>query len=289
MDKVGIIVVTYNPEIKKLIYNIKTYINQSDLVVLVDNSTVKDIKDGILKEFSGWDNVIVITLDDNYGIGRAQNIGIKFLKELNIKYFVEIDQDSSLPENYVLKMYNTFVELRSNGVKVAGLGSLAYNEEYNVTYNKIARKYSRLIEVDKIHSSGFFSSIDVVEDIGYKNEDLFIDYVDYEWCWRARHFGYKIYILTDNVINHKLGLYCIKKGFFIINVGSPIRHYYQYRNHILLFRLKYVPLTWKIKRIFVNFFKLFIILLFYNDKLNRYKNIFKGTIHGIIGKSGKVS
>jgi rhamnosyltransferase len=35
-------------------------------------------------------------------------------------------------------------------------------------------------------SSGFFYSREVIEKIGLKNEDLFIDLVDWEWCWRAR-------------------------------------------------------------------------------------------------------
>jgi len=37
------------------------------------------------------------------------------------------------------------------------------------------------------------------------NEDLFIDWVDFEWCWRARKKGYKIIGNANVVITHQLG------------------------------------------------------------------------------------
>ncbi|END16895.1 putative rhamnosyltransferase domain protein, partial [Escherichia coli P0301867.8] len=34
-------------------------------------------------------------------------------------------------------------------------------------------------------SSGSLTKVDVFKKIGLFDEDLFIDYVDYEWGWRA--------------------------------------------------------------------------------------------------------
>jgi rhamnosyltransferase len=75
--------------------------------------------------------------------------------------------------------------------------------------------------------------------------------------------------------------------FFKIGVPDPIRHYYQYRNSIILSRLNYVPVKWKLSRFIIHIFKL-VFFLFYDQRLIRLKYAIKGIKDGLFNKTGKL-
>ena len=62
------------------------------------------------------------------------------------------------------------------------------------------------------------------------DEDLFIDWVDLEWCWRARHKGYQVIGSGDVEVSHSLGDTSRNIGYREVNLRSPLRHYYITRN-----------------------------------------------------------
>ena len=43
LDKIAIVVVTYNPDLEELKHNIKSYINQVPLIVIVDNKNIQKV------------------------------------------------------------------------------------------------------------------------------------------------------------------------------------------------------------------------------------------------------
>lgn len=289
LDKIAIVVVTYNPNLEELKHNIKSYINQVPLIVIVDNSTNKNIQNKIKSTFDEYKNIFILTLGDNLGIAKAQNIGIKYAIEQNFDYIIEMDQDSCLPNNYVNDIFESYKILESQGNKIAGIGPLAINKETKEIYHEVEDSSTFLIEVSETLSSGFFISKKSFEIVGDKNEDFFIDYVDWEWNWRAKKFGLKNFINKKLVIEHMLGNGHKKILFWEIGVPSPIRHYYQYRNSLDLMKIDYLSLSWKIKRIFINFIKIFLIIIFLDKKLLRLKYIFCGIKDFFKDKKGKIS
>lgn len=288
MHRIVIIVVIYNPNVDELKNNIDTYYGQSDFVILVDNSSSKEISESVVDAFKDYNNMHIITLGSNYGIAYAQNIGTKFAIDKDYKYFIEMDQDSRLPEKYVEHIYNSYVELQKTGNNIAGIGPIAFNKKDNSQYHG-RNSNSEIIEVDKTLSSGFFSSIEAINTVGFKNEDLFIDLVDWEWCWRAKSLGYKTYVDTTLKLPHMLGEGHKNFLFFKLGIPAPIRHYYQYRNALLLNKMKHVPLKWKIKRTWIHLLKPIFFLCFYDKKIERIKYIIKGVKDGIFGRSGKIN
>ena len=89
-------------------------------------------------------------------------------------------------------------------------------------------------------------------------EDLFIDWVDLEWCWRAIHMGYFIVGNADVVIEHRLGDRSINLGSRGINLRAPSRHYYITRNAFYLAtRCKYLDIWHRINICFKGFGYLF--------------------------------
>lgn len=289
MEKIAVITVTYNPNINQLIDNINSYIDQASIIIVVDNSDIKGKQQSVKNVLGNISNVLIISLEDNYGIAYAQNIGIKYAIDKGYRYFIEIDQDSSLPINYINDIYKSYMILKKNGVKVAGIGSLSINNKTGEVYsfNENNNNDNVLIEVSKTLSSGFLTPINSLETVGFKKEDLFIDYVDWEWNWRARQYGLKTFINKKVKINHMKGEGYKKILLWKVGVPSPIRHYYQYRNGLVLLKLKYVPLNWKIKRVVIHILKILIILFFMDKKKQRIAYAFCGIkdyFNGILGK-----
>jgi len=179
-NKVAIIVVTYNPDILVLQNNIATYMQQANLTLLVDNSDDNSIRSNISKFADSLSNVKLIQLPENTGIANAQNVGIEFLIVHGFEYYIEIDQDTQLPEDYVASMIESFVLLSNDGHKIGGIGPIAISKETGEPYHRRTKNIG-IIEVPQTLSSGFFSSIEVCKQVGSKNNDFFIDYVDWEW------------------------------------------------------------------------------------------------------------
>jgi rhamnosyltransferase len=278
--KVAIIIVTYNPDIKELNNNISSYVFQSDLIVIVDNSTDKKIQNSIKNTFNTFANITVITLEDNYGIAKAQNIGLKHAIENGYEYFIEMDQDSELTDNYIKNITKSYTSLLDSVGLVAGIGPIAVNKKDNSKYHNRDTS-THLIEIDKTLSSGFFLSKEALHRVGFKDEILFIDLVDWEWCWRAKSKGLKVYVDTTLTINHLLGEGHKNFYFFKLGIPLPFRHYYQYRNSLILSFRSYIPLDWKIKRMAIHLIKPIFIIFFYDKKFERFKYIIRGVLHGI--------
>ena len=152
LDKIAIVVITYNPNLEEFKHNIKSYINQVPLIVIVDNSTNKNIQNEIKSISNEYNNIFIITLGDNLGIAKAQNIGI----EQNFDYIIEMDQDSCLPNNYVNDIFESYKILESQDNKIAGIGPLAINKETKEIYHEVEDSSTFLIEVSQTLSSGFF-------------------------------------------------------------------------------------------------------------------------------------
>ena len=164
----------------------------------------------------------------------------------------------------------------------------AISKKNYAIYNDV-KGVGDIIEVEKTLSSGFFYSREVIEKIGLKNEDLFIDLVDWEWCWRARKKGYKIIGNADVIIEHQLGDSSKDLGFREVNLRSPMRHYYITRNafHLAL-RDKSLDILHRITLFFKSFRYIIGYPLLSKPHLTHLKYVMLGFWHGIVGKLGKL-
>ncbi len=184
----------------------------------------------------------------NIGIERAFNSGYEAV--------VLLDQDSIISRRLIDKMIGSLIKLETAGKRVACIGPLVHNRDDSNQKYVDGNRESNLIEVDKILSSGTLIRKEVFNDVGKMDELLFIDLVDWEWCWRAKSKGYKVFIDTSASLPHRLGEGRKKIfGSVYIGIPSPIRHYYQLRNYLILVNRKYVPKSFKMKYAIVNLAK----------------------------------
>ncbi|MFA9238576.1 MAG: hypothetical protein ACEQSQ_01650 [Candidatus Paceibacteria bacterium] len=275
--KVCAIVVTYNPNINEFNKFFKTNKLEVDYSIIVDNSDDKKKQNQILG-FKNESDTEVIQLLTNKGIAYAQNIGIDRVKELeNFDFVLFLDQDSMLNIGTV-NTYKVFYNELSLKYNIAALGIGTTDSDMN------SELY---MEVNQIISSGTFSPISCFQEIGVFDEDLFIDFVEYDWCWRAKKNKYKIFSINSIKLIHKHGDGKINiLGFKMVN-PTPIRHYYQYRNLLYMLTTSHVPILWKLKMFFKTIIKTPLYIVILNKKKQRIKFIYSGIRDFILNKKGK--
>lgn len=289
--KVCAVMVCFYPDLKELSNNIQSIIGQVDKLIIVDNSE-KPVNSDFLTVQHQVDKIEWVSLKQNLGIGFAQNVGMKMAMKQNFDGILLLDQDSNPPENLVRELTSGMLFLKSQGIKVACLGPDIFNKNTNETYKPLINKGIELnedfVEKDVLISSGKLILSDAVNEIGMMDESLFIDLVDFEWCWRAEKFGYRVFSSKRVRMGHMVG----QKNIKILNVynlliPAPIRHYYQFRNTLLLLKRGYVPSYWKVKALVERGLEFFLYPIFVKPRMQRFRFITKGIIDGLFNRKGK--
>lgn len=260
-----VIIVSYNPDPKKIRATISSLESQVDKIILVKNS-----KENLFLPTSS--KIEVIQLTSNFGIAYAQNRGIDLAKKQNANFILFSDQDTIYPTDYVencFKSYNRHSKIK----KIAAVVPLFYNEnkqqmsQIMITKTKaMTPVIGDVYELAHAISSGSFCPMEAILDIGTMNERMFIDYVDNEWCWRATKKGYVILCDTSIVINHSMGdsfKYFMGRKFVVY---SNFRYYFFFRNSFyLLFHSNLFSFLESIK--FLNYTNMKIVIFFITNGL----------------------
>jgi len=287
MKKIYSVLVAYNPQGNELALAVERLKVQTDMVIVCNNSDY-DVK---------FDDkrVKVFNFRDNLGIARAQSIGMKWAFENGADFILQMDQDSIPDEQLVDNLFKCHEELTSRGYKIGLIGSQDFDKDTK-ELNKARLKKGKYIEdtnyvsLEQTLSSGSLISKKIYELVGDMDDSLFIDAVDSEYCWRIRNNGFLVIKNNDALLAHKLGVGKKKiLGFLYVGIPSPIRHYYQVRNTLLLSRRAYVPSYWKYSGLVKIIFKLLVYPFTLDRGYERFNYIIKGIRDGILNKSGKIS
>jgi len=279
------ILIAYNPDIEELHQAVDRLKAQVDVVVVCNNSN-----DDMVFEDK---NVKFFNFEGNLGIAKAQTIGMKWAFENGADFVLQMDQDSIPSENLVSNLLSCYLELENKGYKVGLVGPQDF-DKVTKELNKARLKKGEYVQntnyvsLEQTLSSGSLIPKGVYEVVGGMDDGLFIDAVDSEYCWRIRKNGFLVIKNNNALLAHRLGEGKKKiLGFMYVGVPSPIRHYYQVRNTLLLVPRNYVPLYWKISGLAKIVFKLIIYPLCLNSGRQRLKYITRGISDGLKNKYGK--
>lgn len=227
------IFVTYHPDPVRLQCSISSIIEQVDQVIVVSNSPMGG-ESWVAERFP---QVSLVMLGSNHGIAEAQNKGLRLAEIAGHDVVVLSDQDTIYPEDYVASMCSVLasrVDFPIAAVVPAFHDEVkgcvgGYIPERSVFFGG-AKLRGGVAPVHEAIASGMVISMPALIDVGLMDERLFIDWVDMEWCWRARASGYQVLMNADVVIFHKLGDRTMNIGYRSVNLRSPLRHYYITRN-----------------------------------------------------------
>lgn len=265
-------IVTYNPDIELLKKNINAIYKQVPIIVIVDNGST-NIK--VIKQYvEELNNVKLLCLKSNMGIAIALNLLMKYGDENQFDWMLSLDQDSVCSYNYCLSALD-LLDFPNVGI----VGPVIKDRKVGIVGHNPKGEYGI---VNTCITSGAFVRVDVWKKVGGYDEKMFIDSVDFEFCYRVRKKGYKIIQSNKIVLEHSIG-----KGrtIFIgpfqkrISEHSAFRSYYIAQNNI------YYPKKHRLILYFIrgncrNINYLINVFLFESNKLQKIKSIFQGWKNG---------
>ncbi|MCW8107518.1 glycosyltransferase family 2 protein [Alteromonas ponticola] len=283
--KTGAIIVLYNPDAKHLCSMLETLRASDIFTVVVDNSAFSHAE--IFPS-----HVNYLHFPENVGIAAAQNAGIIALRDSGYDAAFVFDQDSHLTQQLLCGLIAQLQASIQENPKIAAIGPTVicgFNQTAQIPKLKYAHESGDLISVSQIIASGMLIFLAHVNVIGLKDESLFIDGVDHEWCWRARSKGFAILIAKNILMHHKQG--DARHTYFGITFkrGAPIRLYYQVRNVLKLCRRNYVPIRWKVRNLLALPLRWVVNRFLFPDGPLRGKYTKLGFRDGIKNRSGKIN
>ncbi|EGJ1141148.1 glycosyltransferase, partial [Salmonella enterica] len=235
-----IIIVTFNPDWDVVLKRIVS-LSKSAVVFVSDNSLDNSVY------MMNYHNVIYHFNKGNIGIAKAQNVGIEYALNNKFDFVVFVDDDSNLTAEKINQLLANYEVLGKRGNNIAAF--CAYpSERGGLDQKRNSILGDSLLLTNNLMSSGSLTRTEVFKHIGLFDEKLFIDFVDYEWGWRALAKKYLIVIDSSVQFEHSLGQGRLGNG---LGVPSPVRHFYQTRNLLWILRLQYVPTLWKLKQLFL--------------------------------------
>lgn len=231
-------IVTYNPDINRLKENLAALHNQVDSVIIIDNASnnVSEIET-LLAAYSKNDKIVFIKNNTNRGLAAALNTALVTAKELSFQWLITMDQDSVLPEGYVLACKHFLIKYPKNKIGILSPRIIDRNNENEIaTIDKNPEQ--EYAEIVSCITSGAFTNIDACLEFGGFDEDFFIDRIDFDLCINLRKHGFSTYVLNNQHLLHELGNISKHKMYFFktkhTTNHSAERLYYIYRNSIKL-------------------------------------------------------
>ena len=278
INRIGVVIIVFHPNARLLESKLKKLGNDV-AVVVVDNTPNETIN---IEQA----NITYIPLYENTGIANAQNVGIGNLLERGCTHVVFFAQDSDFTEIYVRSIVDEYERISTVRKNLFLLGPTVINktngEEYCSVIHSDKKADKGYIEKREIISSGSCVSVDKLNQVGVMDTRLFIDYVDFEHCWRANSKGYVCGITRNVTLPHKVGNNELHfpHGYRVI-ISAPFRYYYQYRNWLWLCRKGYVPRQWKINTCIKFMSRIIYFPFVVNEWKSIEKNMFKGIHDGL--------
>lgn len=218
---------------------IQTYLPFLKKLYIIDN-TEKPLPELALS-LQKLSNIVYIYDGENKGIAFRLNQALSLCLQEGFEWLLTMDQDSYFQpgqmEQYLFCIQNF---AQKNMVAVFGVEYLQPLPAPAAT--------CRYEEVAHLITSGSVVNVSLSQAVGGFDENLFIDEVDLEYCYRALRAGYKIIEIPSIFLNHHLGdvsqhisLKTLKKTNRTLH--APLRVYYMVRNFLYVQKKykKYFP------------------------------------------------
>lgn len=272
-------IVTFNPNISRLINNINSILPQVDTLIIIDNGSenIKDIKMSCISQ----NKICFISNGKNMGIAEALNQACNIAAQLGAEWILTLDQDSVCVNN-IIKKYEDYIKNNNENDCIASL-TCHMNDRSLPDFS-----ITDLCEtkVDFCITSGNYIKIDVWNKIGKFDNKLFIDKVDTDYCYRLTVNSYEIIELPFYGLLHEIGSNAKRCKFFckefVVFNHTAFRCYYIIRNQIYFARKhrKTLGLLKSIRYKLTAWTRVLVYVFYETDKITKVKAWEKGIVDG---------
>ncbi len=256
--------------------------------------------------------VVLHPADANLGLSAAYNLAIERARIDAADYLLLLDQDSVVAHDMVQALVtgmkrgaeqaNEFGKRCAPAAvgpwytdELSGRRSVVLRTgKWLVNYIKTPQLSSEeslldlpLMPTEMLISSGSLVSMEAFDTFGELDASLFIDHIDTDWCLRVHHGGGWMAVVPAAQMRHRLGDRVLRlwfKRWRLLPVHNPVRLYYTFRNSLWLYRRPYAHWRW----ILFDLKRLLAVTLIHTlaagPRLQRFKMIARGLLHGITGR-----
>lgn len=242
-------------------------------VYVVDNAGSADLKETLKK----YPQAVYVESPGNVGFAAGNNLGFKQALKDGVDIIVLINNDTIVPEDFILNILASPVVEKSTGV-VGGLIYFAKGFEFEDKYkkdelgkviwyaggeydwNNVYAKHIGVNEVDTGQFDGqketdfitgclFITKAEVLKQVGLFDERYCLYFEDSDLCLRIKKAGYKLIFDSNVKLAHKVAQ---SSG-----IGSPLNDYFITRNRLLFgmnyadTRTKFALLREAVKKLFI--------------------------------------
>jgi len=257
LEKLVTITVTFNPDIEQLKRQLQAC-SIANQIIIVDNDSnnIDEIQEITIQN----KKIQLIKNEKNLGLAAALNIGAQAACQNNlIQYCLFLDQDSEPKPNSIEQLLINYQHLKNLGVRVGCVGPQlldptthlfhGFHQLSGILWKRVFPKETdRAVSCTNLNGSGTLTSIELLKELQGFREDFFIDHIDTDWAFRVLHAGYTLWGIPQAIFSHSMGNKSFRFWFFgwkIWPYRTAQRHYFLFRNAILLMKEPYVPTRWK--------------------------------------------
>jgi rhamnosyltransferase len=275
------ILISYHPD-AELPRRAMRILEQAGALIIVDNGSGEETRD-MLRRIAADPRVSLVLNAANLGIASALNLGVERAYAMGFAWVLLLDQDSDLHGD----MLSSLIEVRAayaEPARVAVIGA-GFGEETR------AHPGAAWEEVESVITSGSLIPLALHAAVGPFRDEFFIDYVDSEYCFRARSQGYRVIRTTRPLMSHTIGA---PTRHAVLGVSkwttnhSPDRRYYIARNDTVMLREYggYPFGAWALKSLGRRLRTCKRILLYERAKARKVAAVAAGWWDGVRGRMG---
>ncbi|MHC2002411.1 glycosyltransferase [Methylobacterium sp. CM6241] len=282
-------IVIYHPDQANLLRLVGVLAPDVREIVIYANSAFSQQDEETLRAAAHGTDLSVMRPGSNLGLGVAYNALLDHTRQQGANFLFLLDQDSLPEEGTIPRLAALHGHLYAAGERPAIVGprptdwsgkplrappvEASDNDEAHVT------------RVQFVISSGSLVDCEAALPIGPFRADFFIDAIDIEWCMRANHLGYSIWMADDVLMAHELGRGLIRLPFGLLLTDQPPRRLYTFlRNQLAMLRMAHVPLAHKAKTLLALPLRVVAYLVHNRFSRDTRNALWHGLIDGARGK-----
>jgi rhamnosyltransferase len=275
------LIVTYHPD-AGVEDRVRPLIGTVGAILFVDNGSKPD-EITPLGPLLGEGGAHLLHNERNLGLATALNQGFRWAADRGFAWVLTLDQDTEPSSAVVPEAARVLAAHADRRIAVVGAG---YGE------HTVAGLSPGGGEVTHVITAGALHSVSAWQDLGGFRDGFFIDYLDTEFCLRARARGYAVFRASRSTIRHSIGHPVTHDmGFrtFTPSNHSRRRRYYITRNRIIVWREYAHREPSYVAHDFAAFAKELVkLILFEGDRRRKLAAVARGARDGMRGVTGSL-
>lgn len=282
------IVVTYHPD-PVWPSRFAAVAAESATAVVVDNgSSAAEI--GVIEREVARHGARLILNPSNLGLAAALNQGVRWAFAQGFRFALLFDQDTEPRPGIVAELLRVH-GLAAERAPTAIVGANYLDDRvHKVQFPAVVREVAGWLPWTTVIVSGSLIERTAFERLGGFCEVLFVDYVDHEYCLRARASGFQVALATRPLMVHSIGRATTHRlpGRTIVTTNHPpVRRYYMARNRVILAKRYAFREPWWVLRSLLSLLWQTVVMLCVEDgRADKFCHLLLGVWHGLLGRTG---